>query len=160
MAVEDKYTDSNVVAGKKGNPANMHGAQCHAVTAVVSIAAADADGSVYRFLKGIPGHLVPIKIEVKCDAITGGTDFDIGFYKTDFGAVIDKDNLADGLDLSSAATKDGLSAVANASLGKKLYELAGHTSSTQLPAYDLALTGNTVGTAAGSVAITCWFAQG
>lgn len=160
MATVNNYVNSNVAAGKKANPANQGGA--HLLTSIVTfeVAAADDNGSVYRLIKGLPGNMVPVKIDIICDAITAGTDYDLGFYQTDLGAAVDQDCLADGLDLSSAATKNGLVTVDAASLGKKVYELAGHTADSQLASYDLALTANTVGTAAGTITAIVYFSQG
>lgn len=166
MAVEDKYVDSNLVAGKSTNAAFTKGAELVVARAVASIAAADDNGSVYRLFADVPGDYIPIRLDVNNDAITGGTDFDIGLYRTGVGgAVVDKDVFADGLDLSTAHADvsnpvDGLGAPDIAVLQRKIYEHAGHTLKTRRPAYDIALTGNTVGTAAGDVVVTGYFAQG
>lgn len=159
MAVENKYVNSDVAAGNRSHGAQ--GANAWPLIETFEVAAADTDASVYRLFKGLPADLVPVSCTVMCDAITGGTDYDLGFYNTDLGAVIDKDNLADGLDLSSASkTLDGLKDVAIENRAKRLYELAGHTLANKKSSYDIALTANTVGTAAGTVTVILWVKQG
>jgi hypothetical protein len=164
MAVENKYINADVVAGSSASAVKASGSDLSVMVSTFEIAATDDDGSVFRIAKALPGNLVPVRIDVLCDAITAGTDFDLGFYKTDLGAVIDKDALMDGQTLATAthvsAPLNGLGAVDRANLGKKIYELAGHTLKTREGAYDLALTGNTVGTAAGTVTVVAYFAQG
>lgn len=162
MAVEDKYVDANLVAGKLAKSALSQGAETITMVATVEIAAADDNGSVYRFFKSVPANLIPLEITIACDAITSGTDYDLGLYKVD-GAVVDKDVLMDGQTLASALTRAtghqlGLQTVNIADAGKSLGELSAQTNPDL--SYDIALTANTVGTAAGTVTIIAVFAQG
>lgn len=160
MAVENKYIDSNVAAGKPANPAKHSGAQTYSSVITFEVAAADTDLSVYRVIKGIPANWIPQRITVMCDAITGGTDYDVGLYLTNLGAEVDKNCLADALDLSSASKiLDGLKDVAIENRVKRLWELAGHTEANKQESYDLALTGNTVGSAAGTITLIAEFVQ-
>ena len=91
----------------------------------VEIAAADDDGSKYRLAR-IPANAVISSIVIATDAITGGTDFDLGFYDTpevNAGAVIVADALVDGQTLASASrVLDGTSNVDIADLAKKAWE--------------------------------------
>ncbi len=164
MAVEDKYVNTNVVAGKLANPAIMGGAQVFAFVATFEVAIADDDGSIYRIGKALQPNLIPIEITIACDAITSGTDWDVGLYKTDLGAVISANVFGDAIDLSSALTwataKTGLISVDPANIIKKLYEHAGDDVTDYQRGYDLALTANTVGSAAGTVSVICVFIQG
>lgn len=166
MAVEDKYVDSDVAANNLVHGLKFNGATVIAMRAIAAIAAADDDGSVYRLFRSVPANLIPLHIDIVCDAITGGTDYDLGFYKplAFGGTVVDKDNLMDGQTLASAltcATGQGLGMkdVSAANQLKKVWEHAGHTSTTKLESYDIALTGNTVGTGAGNACVTAYFAQ-
>lgn len=159
MAVEDKYIDSNVENDKVTNAIHAHGSQMFALAQTFEVAAADDDGSVYRIFPGLEDTLVPLQIDILHDAITAGTDYDLGLYETDSGVVVDKDILADGLDLSSAGSKDGLTTVDRANRAKALFELAGKTVANRKGSYDLALTANTVGSAAGTITVIGWFAQ-
>lgn len=163
MAVEDKYVDSNVVAGKKAKPALVNGDVEMTMIATVEIAAADDDGSKYRLFKGVPSTYIPTEITIACDAITGGTDFELGLYKTNLGAVISKGVLMTGQTLASALTRAtghqlGLAAVNIDSANKTLGALSGQTDID--PVYDIVLTGDTVGTAAGTVTVIATFVQG
>lgn len=120
-----------------------------------AILAADSDGSTYLLFKSIPKEAVFADMGIEHSALTGGTDYDIGLYNALTGVVIDKDCLADGLDLSSAATKnapkDGLAAVTHANTRKALWELSGLSYAACPALLDVVLTANTVGTADGSV---------
>ena len=175
MAVENKYTNSklNASTGQLANPATLlsalenGGAPVGALFATFEVAAADSDGSVYRVFKGLPMNLVPLDIKIASDGITGGTAYDVGLYDTDLGAVIDADCFAANLDLSSAAdfgnptAIDGMDAVAIESYNKRLFEHAGHTiegRTARHKGYDLALTGDTVGTGAGTVSVLMLYA--
>ena len=161
MAVEDKYTDENIVAGKKAS-ALKTGSGTKVVTLVgtVSVAAGDDDGSVYRVFSNIPSSLVPVSVVVHNTAITAGTDYDFGLYEGNLGAVVDKDILADGISMASARTvatinNAGLTTIALGDI-KTLGELSAQTDVDS--AYDLAFTANTVGTASGTIRVTATFA--
>lgn len=161
MAVEDKYTDSNVEAGKKGVAYTTgSGAQTVTLMGVVSVASADDDGSIYRVFANVPSNFVPVKIAIHNTAITSGTDYDLGLYKVKDGAVVDKDILADGLDMSSARTiaTDNNAGMTTLTLGelKTLATLSAQTDPDS--SYDIALTANTVGSAAGTIRVTATFA--
>lgn len=165
MAVENKYVDSLVAAGKVG--VALAPQQVFAVPVTFELAAADDDGSIYRLLKNVNPDLIPIKIEVFCDTVTSGTDYDLGVYEPleRGGAVIDKDCFMDGQTLATAksfadAPLAGLGIVNIDSARKRIWEHAGHTQSTKKVGYDIALTGNTVGSAAVTVTVIFWFIQG
>ncbi len=164
MAVQDKYVNSNLAAGKKSRPIASVGENQITMVQTLEIAAADDDGSVYRFFKDVPSTYIPVSITVACDAITSGTDYDLGLYKVGVaGAVVDKDVLMDGQTLASALTRAtgtqlGLGNVDLADAAKTLGVLSAQT--TVDPSYDIALTANTVGSAAGTVTIIATFVQG
>lgn len=164
MAVEDKYVETQTAAEKKAKAAFSHGADTITLVGTEEIAAADDNGSVYRFFKSVPSNYIPVEITVVCDAITGGTDYDLGIYKVGTGgAAVDADVLMDGQTLATALTRAtghqlGLQTVDAANIGKTLGELSAQT--TPDTSYDIALTANTVGTAAGTVSIIAVFAQG
>ncbi len=166
MAVEDKYVNADIVAGVKGKAVEVHGAKN--VVAIVSfeVAVADDDGSIYRILKNMPASAVISKIEIFNDAITGGTDWDLGFYKNleRGGEVKSKDVLVNGLSVASArihgAGVSGLTALNIANAGDTVFEHAGDTLETREIGYDLALTANTVGGTAGTITVKITFAEG
>ena len=167
MAVQDKYVNSSLASLKIANAALVNGARVVGMVATEELAVADDDTSVYRFFKGVSGNLIPIDIKVY---------FDLGLYNqtspngTD-GTVIDADAFMDGQTMAAAITRgggtsaqdeavDGLSAVDIADLEKKIYEHAGHTVNTAKQGYDIALTANTVGAAAGTITIIALFLEG
>lgn len=157
MAAVNAWVHSTTEAGKRENPSKVSGGRTVTIAGTFEVAAADDDGSIYKLAK-LPANAIPVKAEIFCDAITSGTDYDLGLYNED-GTVADKDILADGLDMSSAAAitapKNGLANLGGAdplaAYGKKLWELLGLTVDTKKPAYILALTANTVGSAAGTI---------
>lgn len=164
MAIEDKYVDSDLAAGKLAKGALSQGAETITMIATEEIAAADDNGSVYRLFKSVPSTYIPVEITIACDGITGGTDYDLGLYGVGAGEpAVDADVLMDGQTLASALTRAtghqlGLQTVNVADATKTLGELSGQTDVD--PSYDIALTGNTVGTAAGTVTVIAVFAQG
>lgn len=164
MAVEDKYVDADLNVGKLARAALAMGDKTVTLVQTEEIAAGDDDGSVYRFFKSVPSNLIPTEITIACDAVTGGTDFDLGIYQVGTGGdAVDVDLLMDGQTLASALTRAtghqlGLAAVGIADATKTLGELSGQTDVDG--SYDIALTGNTVGTADGTVTIIAKFVQG
>lgn len=160
MAVVDVYSDVNVEAGKKASALTSNGANTFTIVATVSVAETDADGSVYRVFPNIPSSCVPVNICVHNTAITAGTVYHLGLYKTNGGAVVEVDVLAATMDLSSAATiatwnNTGMKSL---TLGT-VSDLGTLSAQTDIdPAYDIALTGATVGTAAGTIRVTGTFA--
>ena len=168
MAVEDKYVSSNVNGGKLEIPALSGGDRLHTVTQIFEIAAADDNNSVYR-LATLPATAIITEIRIFNDAITGGTDFNLGIYEAGEGKPAKDDNIfGDAIDLSSANSFSGsgvgLNGLENldiADANKNLRELTptpdpigSHTS------YDIALTGITVGTAAGTVRVVISYVNG
>lgn len=160
MAVEDKFVNSTVAAGKKGNPALISGQKTHVLVGTFEVAAADSNASVYR-LGRLPANAIPVRAEIYADAAIDSTDADLGLYKPGVGgAVVDRDLFADGLNLNAgvaitAGANNGLTNLGGAdplaSLGKKVWELLG-LSSAGAQGYDLAITLNVAGGAAGTIA--------
>lgn len=161
MAVINAYQDANYVAGKLSSAAALMGSPSRKMVATFEVAAADSDGSIFRVFKGLSPDIVITNILVCNDAITGGTAYDVGVYGVlDFdgvGAVVSAACFASNLDLSSAHVRgselSGISALDVANSNKRLYEVVGHTQLTKLPAYDIALTADTVGSGAGTVTV-------
>lgn len=126
----------------------------------VEVAAADDDTSVYRMCR-IPSNARISELAVKNDAVTGGTDYELGVYQTadNGGAVVDSDVLASVIDMSSArAVFTEIDTVIEEDSEKRLWELLGLTEDSHRQ-YDIALTGQTVGTAAGTIALRLRYAQ-
>jgi hypothetical protein len=147
--------------------AELCGARLLQVTRIVSIAAADDDGSIYLIAE-VPDDAILDEITLESPAIAGATDYDIGFYNVD-GSLIDIDTLAVTLNMSDVTglpvgplgepIRQAMTALALTDANKKLYELAGHVSKA-FPAsgetnrkskYRIAITASVVGTAAGTI---------
>lgn len=166
MAVRNEYVNADVEAGKKSHGALIDGGKMISMVATFEVAAGDDDASVFRLFKNVDPNLIPINLRVACDALTGATDWDMGLYEPDEagGAVIDKDILADGMNLAAGFSRilalDGLVSVDLANAQKRIYELAGHTLATRKPGYDICLTANTIGSGAGTVTVFGTFLQG
>lgn len=155
MAVENYFTNNASNVGEKVAP-GLNAQELIAMEKTLEIAAADDDGSTYLLFKDVPASFVPVELSIYCDTITAGTDYDIGLYNSETGVVVDKDLLMDGQTLATALTRAtghqvGLAAVNIANSGKSLAELLGLTPTTAKSRYDIVLTGNTVGSAAGTV---------
>jgi len=133
---------------------NNNGADIKHIRGQVAILAADADTNEFRMAR-LPSNAVIKDIKVLCDAITGGTDYDLGvaYPISKGGATIVKDCLMDGQTLATASkVLDGFSKPAIENRFKQLWELAGLASDPNHN-LDIVLTGNTIGTADGDVVI-------
>lgn len=165
MAVINEYVDSSLVstsARRRVAAQKAEGGSLVFLDQNFEVAAGDDDGSVYRVFKSIPSSAVFSSLRLACDAITSGTDYDIGLYLPDYGAVVDKDVLADGLNPSAGYTPilalDALKTVDLANFGKNLWELArdgagalAYTETSHPAAFDICITANTVGSGAGTI---------
>lgn len=162
MAI-DIYANENVENGKRCEALGIAGNKLVTAIAKVNVTADDGEGAIYRLFE-VGANLVPVDIKIVNDAIAGGTDYDLGIYKGSKGEVIDADALMDGQTLATAKTLDsainGLSALDTDTLGKKIYELAGHTESDKDCGYEIALTANAAATAAGTIVVIATFVQG
>lgn len=149
-------TNAEATPRVPNNPFVDNGIPANSV-ATVEVAAADSDGSVYRFCR-LPSGARVKSIKIYCDAITGGTSFDCGIYKNaaDGGAVVDADLFASAVDLSSAITS-GTELVfeANdiANIEKRIWDILALSADPFLE-YELCLTANTVGSAAGTISMS------
>jgi hypothetical protein len=137
------------------------GGKTRIIRDTVEIDAADDDTSKYRLAR-LPANAILESITIDHDAITGGTDFDLGFYdvpETNSGAVISGavDVLVDGATLAVAGSVDGLGNVAIENRHKKIWEIAGLAADPN-KLVDIVLTGNVVGTASGTVTLSVNYA--
>ncbi len=166
MAVENKYVDADLVAGKKGNAINLVAADGFSGIATFETAAADDNDSVYRLFKNVDPNLIPVRLALANDAIAGFTDANVGLYQPleAGGVVVDDNCLADALDFSSAHSRilalDGLAAVDLADAKKTLWQLAGETLNNHKPSYDICITAIAAASAVGTVTAYAFFVQG
>lgn len=162
MAVQNKWVNADVEAGKLSNPAQTKGATMFGFAITFEILAADSDDSIFK-LVSLGANMIPYQILINCDALTSGDDWDLGLYDSK-GVVINADLFADGLDLSSALVfgsgLDGLISLPISDAGKPIYILAGDTVISKDESYILALTANTIGSAAGTITVRGLMIQG
>lgn len=155
MAVRNEWADTNVQAGKKGNPGNISGSKVVKSILTFAVAAADSDASIIRIAK-LPAGAVITKFDLYCDAITGCTSVSAALYKENGSVLASSTVLAAAKDIAAGqaigSPENMMADVALADLGKALFELLGLTSATKTEqAYDLALLFNTIGSGAGNV---------
>jgi len=158
MAACNKFVTQNAssVAVDKDVAARFCGAPVKKAVFSFEKAAADISGSIWRVARFSPFVKI-LSVTLACDALTGFTDLDIGFYKPlDVGGnVIDADCLKDGLDPHAGlSTQTSEFAVGIADVGKEAYLIAGvaATAAQHYGAFDVAITGNTAGTDVGTIA--------
>ncbi|RTL11283.1 MAG: hypothetical protein EKK54_08115 [Neisseriaceae bacterium] len=151
-------TNSDAVPLVRNN-AIVNGGRLRCAVDYVAVAAADDDTSVYRVIR-LHSNCRVDSLLLYNTAITAGTSYDVGIYKTaaDGGAVVDADAFGSAVDLSSAhsGTDVAFEALALTSIKKTLWEVAGLSADPNCY-YDIALTANTVGTAAGTIALKAYY---
>jgi len=162
-------TKSTIVTNADAAPVDLtdsrvsHG-RLREQVAKVEVAAADDDTSTYRMFRVWSGWRIS-SIEIASDALTAGTSFDLGVYQTaeNGGAVVDADEFASALDLSSATGLTDRTYEAAATeidkIEQPLWERIGESADTKRW-YDIVLTANTVGSAAGTIAARLRYVDG
>ncbi len=152
-------TDYGLTApGRRYNSATISWSPSNVEHTFVAILAAHNNGQIYRVCR-IPSWAVIRSILVANSAITAGTDFDLGAYRTTAkgGAVIVKDTLLDGVDMSSARAQfTSLTYQKQTDLTKAEQPLwkwlsPSSTSDPYGELIDICYTANTVGSADGTI---------
>lgn len=143
-------------------PSYLAGTNLRMCVGTVEVAAADTDASVYRMVR-LPANAIVYRIEVMNDAITAGTDYDLGIYKTavNGGAVISAAKFSSAIDMSLARSLpfDAMFEALNIDqVEKRLFELAALSADPQTE-YDICFTANTVGSAAGTLSLRVVWGQ-
>jgi len=138
------------------NPGYLDGQGLRTKRGTVEKAGADSDASVFRFFP-IRSSDVIHELTLFNDALAGATDCDVGLYlpAKAGGTVVDKDILADGISLASASTLGTaitFQITDIAKIGFRVWELLGLTADPFLE-YDVCLTTNTAGAAAGTISL-------
>jgi hypothetical protein len=154
-------TKSTLITNADATPvvksdAGLGGGLLHVAMATVEVAAADDNNSVYRFAR-LPSNARVVSMRVFCDAITAGTDYNVGLYQTaaNGGAVVDDNCYADAVDLSSAITTGTEIAFEGRGIeliGQQVWADAGLSADSNTE-YDVCATGITVGSAAGTISL-------
>lgn len=166
MAVVDKYANEDIQKGKIADSVNINGNKVVTMIQKLSVAADDSANSVYRLFQ-VGANMIPIKIDIVHKALAAASSappsYNLGIYEQG-GEALDADALATVLDLKTAATiatpKNGLSALTVDTIGKKIYELAGHDVGNKDTGYDIALTAVTPSTTAWDLVVVATFVQG
>lgn len=123
----------------------------------VEVAAADDNDSIYRFVR-VPSNARISSVEVACDAITNGTDYNIGVWQTaaNGGALVSENLFGDAIDLSSALAFTDVTyettPTNKSACQQELWQLLG-LSADPCRDYDIAAKGVAVGTAAGTISL-------
>lgn len=167
MAVEN--TKSASITSLDASPPVPVGSYKHAGHVLQSydfaeVAAADSDASVYRMVR-IPSNARVLSLDILNDAITGGTDYDLGVYDVAEagGAVVDANVFSSAISMVTGRTlplnAKYESTEVNIDEGDdRLWELLG-LSSDPNKFYDICFTANTVGSAAGTIALEVKWSQ-
>ena len=132
------------------------------VSITVPVAAADNDADVVRLCR-VRSNWSIKHIWIYNDAITAGTDYDVGLYTIDGGALVDVDAYENTVDLSSARTAvpyDAAFGTRNINLvNQQVWQDAGATTDPNIE-YDLAMLANTIGSAAGDITVIVEYTDG
>lgn len=159
----DKYVNSTLSGGSKVPAGAGAPGRVLCLSGTYEKTAADNDTSILR-LGTAPANAIPLptKSVFGNDALSGATDVDIGVYEQgEGGAVVDADCLADGLNIASGnalgSEARAFPAVGLDEFGDDLRTLAGGSVGDGAEFYDIAITGNTFGTATGTIAWELYF---
>ncbi len=152
---------------------NWHG-RLRIKSAIVEMASGDTDASIYRFVRVKSTDSLK-SIKLFHDSITGANDIDCGLYTVGSGgAAVDADLYADGFTIavllpavphvlaetSYLELRFGVATTAAINdINNRVWEDLGATSDTGL-SYDLCLTGNTVGSTGGTMAMLVEYTAG
>jgi len=118
----------------------------------------NGSGSIWRIARISPFAKI-LSFKFACDAMSGMTDLDVGFYKPleVGGTAIDADCIKDGLDPHAGQTalvELYVKATGIDEVGMEAWQLAGISAANakKYGAFDVALTGNTAGATSGTMA--------
>jgi glycine cleavage system aminomethyltransferase T len=159
MPVENKK--STIVANLDQVPARQNslgiaGARLREEVGTLEVAAADDDGSVFRFARVRSSDRVS-SIEIFNDAITGGTAYEVGLHRTaaDGGAAVDHDLFATAVSMATArvapldVTFEALDIIR---IEQPLWQMLGLSADPYID-YDVTMTATTIGTAPGTISV-------
>ena len=141
----------NRLTGKdsdKGNAAFFTGVSTKKAFFNIVPNTAHGNGYVYAIAQ-VPANGVHVGVSYVNEAITGGTDYDVGLINREgiSDGVVSADCLVNGADLSSANTSLVTVVPSAANFGKKYFELAGGTKGSA-GWYVVAIKANAIGSTA------------
>lgn len=157
MAVVNTKTSPLTAADLAGDTVATVGRTPIVVEGTVEVAAGDDNGSVFRLLR-VPSDAVLTNLELASDALGTSAAYDVGVYEiaANGGAAVDADEFASDVSLSSAIAftrvLEEAAATDIAKIGQPLWQRLGLSADTG-KAYDICLTGDTAGDAAGTIAL-------
>jgi hypothetical protein len=105
----------------------LRAAEVRRINSVIQITTGDSANSIHRVGSAPSDAIIDPRSRYYHEA-TGLTDFDVGIYHPNGGAVISADCLVNGDDVSAAGDESVLKSVATANLNKRLWEIAGLSS--------------------------------
>lgn len=170
MAVVNAYVTHNASSETIDNDiaARCLGGIVKCVPFSFEVAAADDNASIYRFIKGISGRVIPLSLILLSDATAGISDVQFGVYKSlDLdGSVIDVDALAVSVDITAGkATQTEMlipTGISQAEVGSDLLSLCGvaEADKQKYGGVDIAMTTPTGASAAGTIAGYFYYIDG
>jgi hypothetical protein len=160
MGVAATYTTESTnwkAADGTKNPTTATEGAAFISSATVSVAAADDNDSLYFVLPVFSSWSIK-HIWTRCDAITSGSDYNVGLFTTAATPVVVSENCyADAIDLSTAIDKLPIDASFEArnitGVNNKVWQDAGLTTDPQVWYY-LTFKGVAVGSAQGDISVT------
>lgn len=157
---QDRYTNETLESGSKVTAGAGLAGQVFVLVGTDEKEAADSNGSVLR-IGQVPANAIPLYhlSKLNNDALSGATDVEIGVYKQKGGVVKDLDCLLGTTDINAgnalASPLAAFGAMTLTDFGSDLRTLAGDSDDTEF--YDIAITGNTFGTATGTISWELYF---
>lgn len=153
-----EVTNADATPPVKTHVSVSHG-RLHEKVATVEIAVADSNGHEYRLFRVHSSWRISEILRYN-DAITSGTDFDVGIYDIaeNGGAVVSVNLFADAISLASASTTgvndqfESGGGTGIEEIEKPLWDLLG-LSADSGKWYDLVYTGVAVGSGAGTLSV-------
>jgi hypothetical protein len=145
-------------------PALINHGRLREQVAVVAVAAGDDDASLFPVARVWSGWRIS-SIEIAADALGTGALYDVGIYDiaANGGAAIDDDEFASALDLSAAVALTNVTNEAAATdlvkMEMALWERLGLTEDPK-KWYDVVLTADGAGTAAGDIFVRVRYVDG
>lgn len=154
MVLYNGYINKDIQAGKLTNPAFFAGEDTKYIVAKFQVNNSYDLNSVLR-IASIPSTAIIVGSKVFNSAIVGLSDADLGIYNPidkNEGEALNETAFLDGTSFVTARTHatgalDGLSNLAVNDIAKRLYELAGEASTSNIGTYDIGLKLNSAPTA-------------
>jgi len=154
------------------NDPRNEGARLRVISALVTVAAADADGTIYAICQVQSGWSIK-SILVANSAMSGSTDWNLGLYTKGTSTAVDDNCYADAVTMATivpSATptqalpgmrdlRYAVAATTSAAVNNKVWEDAGATEDPNLT-YDLCFTAVDIGAVDGTVAVNVLYTDG